>query len=185
MAHQMRESAADQQPGRPWDSGTPSAWVLDVTQSTFAFRVKHFWGLVTVQGHFTQVEGQVTVDAAGVVAVSVRIDAASLDTKQQQRDKHLRSADFFHVEQHPTVTFVSRQVTPLGADRLRVDGDLTAAGRTLPLTFEARLGTSGERITVDAEVPVDRRVFGMTWSPLGMAASTALLVVHAQFTKTS
>jgi polyisoprenoid-binding protein YceI len=185
MAHQMPESAAIPRTPSPWDSGTPSAWVLDATQSTFAFRVKHFWGLVTVQGHFTQVEGQATVDAAGAVAVSVRIHAASLDTKQQQRDKHLRSVDFFHVEQHPSVTFVSRQVTPVDVNRLRVQGDLTVAGRTLSLAFEARLSTSGERITVDADVPVDRRVFRMTWSPLGMAAATALLVVHAQFTQKS
>src|SRR5262249_47646292 len=149
----------------PWDSSAPSAWVLDGAHSTFTFRVKHFWGLITVQGHFTQVDGQATVDATGAVTASVRIDAASLDTKQRQRDKHLCSADFFHVEQHPNVSFVSRQVTPLGAERLRVQGDLTAAGRTLPVDFEARLHTSDERIAVEAEVAVDRRVFGMTWSP--------------------
>ena len=65
------------------------------------------------------------------------VPAASLDSKQQQRDKHLRSADFFHVDRHPTVTFATRKVTALGADRVRVEGDLTAAGHTLPLTFEA------------------------------------------------
>jgi polyisoprenoid-binding protein YceI len=73
----------------------------------------------------------------------------------------------------------------VGADRIRVQGDLTAAGRTLPLDFEARLNTSDERIVVEAEVAVDRRVFGMTWSPLGMAAATALLVIHAEFTRKS
>ena len=101
-------------------SSAPSAWVLDGARSTFAFRVKHFWGLMTVQGHFTQVDGQATVDADGAVAVRIDIAAASLDTKQRQRDTHLRSADFFHVAQHPTVTFVSRQVTPQDAEKLRV-----------------------------------------------------------------
>jgi polyisoprenoid-binding protein YceI len=183
MVQQIRESAAGGRMPSPSAAAAPSAWVLDATQASFAFRVKHFWGLMTVKGHFTRVEGQAEVDAAGAITVSVRIDATSVDTKQQQRDKHLRSADFFHVAEHPTVTFVSRQVAPLGPDRLHVQGDLTAAGRTLPLTFEARLSTSDEQITVDAEVPVDRRVFGMTWSPLGMAAATALLVVHAPFTR--
>ncbi len=167
----------------PWASSTPSTWILDAAASSFAFRVKHFWGLMTVQGHFTQVDGQATVDGAGEVTVSVRIDAASLDTKQRQRDTHLRSADFFHVAQHPTVSFVSRRVTPVGADRLRVQGELTAAGRTLPLDVEARLRTSEERIAVEAEVAVDRRAFGMTWSPLGMAAATAVLVIRATFTR--
>jgi polyisoprenoid-binding protein YceI len=167
----------------PWEGSAPSVWTLDAAQSTFTFRVKHFWGLMTVQGHFTQAAGEATLDAGGAVAVRLEIDAASLDTKHRQRDKHLRSEDFFHIAQHPTVTFVSRQVTPLDAERVRVQGDLTAAGHTLALAFEARLSTSGERIVVEAEVPVDRRVFGMTWSPLGMAAATAVLVVHAEFTR--
>lgn len=178
-------TAQQSRAARPWEGSGPSVWTLDAAQSTFAFRVKHFWGLMTVQGHFTQAAGEATVDAGGAVAVHVEIDVASLDTKHGQRDKHLRSEDFFHVAQHPTVTFVSRQVTSLDAERLRVQGDLTAAGRTHPLDVEARLSTSGERIVVEAEVPVDRRVFGMTWSPLGMAATTAVLVVKATFTRTA
>lgn len=171
------------QSARPWDGSAPSVWTLDAAQSTFAFRVKHFWGLMTVQGHFVQAMGEATVDSDGAVVVRVEIDAESLDTKHGQRDKHLRSKDFFHVAQHPTVTFVSRQVTPLDGEQLRVQGDLTAAGHTLALDFEAHLSTSGERIVAEAEVPVDRRVLGMTWSPLGMAAATAVLVVHAEFTR--
>ncbi|HKC76091.1 MAG TPA: YceI family protein [Chloroflexota bacterium] len=182
MVQDVRNSAAPLRAVRPWDGSTPGVWVLDPAQSHFEYGVKHFWGLMTVRGHFTQVEGQAEVDDAGAVAATVRIAAASLDSKQQQRDKHLRSADFFHVDRHPTVTFATRKVTALGADRVRVEGDLTAAGHTLPLTFEARLTQAGDQIGVDAEVTVDRTAFGMTWSPLGMASSRALLVVHAQFT---
>jgi polyisoprenoid-binding protein YceI len=156
---------------------------LDAARSSFGFQVKHFWGLVTVHGHFARFEGQAQVDAAGAVAASVRIDAASLDTEQKQRDKHLRSADFFHVEQQPIVTFTTGQVTALGAERLRVEGNLTAAGRSQPLSFEARLTATGDSLIVDAEVSVDRTAFGMTWSPLRMASATALLVVRAQFNK--
>ena len=177
MTVQQRQST------RPWEGSAPSVWTLDAAQSTFDFRVKHFWGLMVVQGHFAQATGDATVDADGAVVVRVDIDAASLDTKHGQRDKHLRSEDFFHVAQHPTVTFGSRQVTPLDGARLRVQGDLTAAGHTLVLDVEARVSASGERIVVEAEVPVDRRAFGMTWSPLGMAAATAVLVVHAEFTR--
>jgi polyisoprenoid-binding protein YceI len=179
MAQEIRNSAAV----RPWDSSTPGVWELDATQSHFEFRVKHFWGLMTVRGHFTQMEGRAEVDDSGTVSATVRIAATSVDSKQKQRDKHLRDADFFHVDKHPTVTFTSRKVTALSADRVSLEGDLTAAGRTQPLTFEARLTAAGDQITVDAEVNVDRTAFGMTWSPMGMAASTALLVAHAQFNK--
>lgn len=183
MTQTSRNGAATQLTVRPWDSSTASTWELDATQSTFEFRVKHFWGLMTVRGYFRQVEGQAEVDASGAISATVRIDAASLDTKQQQRDKHLRSADFFHVEKHPTVAFTARKVTTQSADRLRVEGDLTAAGHTQPLAFEARLTPAGDRMIVEADVTVDRTAFGMTWSPLGMASSTALLVVRAQFNK--
>src|SRR5262249_17423544 len=131
---------------RPLGNPAPGAWVLDVSQSDFEFRVKHFWGLMTVRGHFTQVEGQAEVDDYGAVSATVRIAATSLDTRQQQRDKHLRSAEFFHVEKHPAVTFSTRTVTTLSAGRVRVEGDLMAAGHTRPLTFEARLTEAGDQI---------------------------------------
>jgi polyisoprenoid-binding protein YceI len=183
MVSQIRDDTATLRTLHPWGSTTPSRWALDASQSTFEFRVKHFWGLMTVSGHFTRFEGQAEVGGSGSVSASVRIDATSLDTKQKQRDKHLRSADFFDVEKHPNVTFTTRQVTALGADRVRVEGDLTVAGRAQPLAFEARLTAADDRITIDAEVSVDRTAFGMTWSPLRMASSTALLVVRAQFNR--
>lgn len=178
-----RETTTNPAPVGPWPGAFPSAWLLNSDQSTFAFRVKHFWGLMTVQGHFERFEGQAQVDAAGTAVASIRIEATSLDTKKQQRDKHLRSADFFGVEQFPTVTFTTQQVAVLSAGRLKVEGELTAAGRSRPLTFEARFTAGANRVIVDAEASVDRTAFGMTWSPLHMASATAVLVVHAQFDK--
>jgi polyisoprenoid-binding protein YceI len=183
MAKDIGNGAAAPRAVRPISGVAAGNWVLDASSSRFEFRVKHFWGLITVRGYFKQFEGSAEVDESGALSATLRIDAASLDSKQKQRDKHLRSADFFHVEQHPTVTFVTRQVTALSADRLRVEGDLTIAGHTEPVTFEARLTPSADRVVVDAEVSVDRTAFGMTWSPLRIASGTALLVVHAQFNK--
>ncbi len=159
-------------------------WALEAGRSRFEFRVRHFWGLMTVRGQITRAEGTAEVGADGAIAATLSLDAASLDTKQGQRDKHLRSKDFFDVANHPTVTFTSKQVTGQGTDRLDVQGELSIAGHSQSITFEARLSeASGKSVTVDAEVSVDRTAFGMTWSPLGMAAPTSVLVVHAQFTK--
>lgn len=164
---------------------TAGAWVLDAAASRFEFQVKNLWGLMTVAGHFQRAEGRAYVDASGSISANVNIDAASLETKQRMRDKHLRSADFFHVERHPMVTFSTTKVRMLGADRLEVEGDLTARGHTERLTFEARLAQSGSTVTVDAMVPADRTRFGMTHIPLHMASPTAVLVVRAGFKRQS
>jgi polyisoprenoid-binding protein YceI len=121
------------------------------------------------------------------VSGSVEATAASLDSGNAKRDQHLRSADFFDVANHPSVVFALVQVDPLGNDQVRVTGHLRAAGRSQPITFDAHLSdATAERVTVDGELSVDRRTgFGMNWSPLGMASSTVLLVVHAQFAKSA
>lgn len=165
-------------------TGTPVAvgtWVLDTAASRFEFQVRSFWGLMKVSGVFRWAEGRAQVDASGSIVANVKIDAASVDSKQKQRDKHLRSAQFFHVEQHPTVTFSTTTVSVFDAGRLLVEGDLTVAGHTARLAFQALLTQSGNTVTVDARVPVDRTDFGMTHNPLHMVSSTALLVAHAQF----
>lgn len=159
-------------------------WKLDAGHSRFEFRVKHFWGLMTVRGQLTRAEGTAEVDPAGEISVALHLDASSLDTKQKQRDKHLRSADFFDIANHPTATFTSKRVTAQDAGHLSVEGELSVAGHSQTVAFDALLSeVSGKTATVDAELSVDRTAFGMTWSPLRMSASTALLVIHAQFTK--
>jgi polyisoprenoid-binding protein YceI len=96
-------------------------WVLDAAASRFEFQVKHFWGLLTVRGYFPRAAGQASVDASSSLAATLQIDAASVESKQQQRDKHLRSEDFFDVERHPTITLATRKVTVLAADRVMCD----------------------------------------------------------------
>jgi polyisoprenoid-binding protein YceI len=160
-------------------------WVLDAAASRFEFQVRSFWGLMTVHGVFRWAVGRAEVAASGSIDASVKIDAASVDTKLQRRDKHLRSTQFFHVEQHPTASFSTSSVDVLAADRLLVIGDLTVAGHTTQITFEARLTRSDNAVTVDARVPVDRTRFGMTYNLLHMVSPTALLIVRAQFSATS
>ena len=80
-------------------------WTLDPDKSSAEFAVKHFWGLITVRGHFNAIEGELSIDPAGAVAGELRINAASVDTGNKQRDKHLRSADFFGADEHPQVVY--------------------------------------------------------------------------------
>lgn len=89
----------------------PGTWALDAQSSSVGFSNKSFWGLVTVHGTFTRLEGHATISAPGTGQGSVTIAAASLDTKNKKRDEHLRSKAFFDVENHPSITFTAGQVT--------------------------------------------------------------------------
>jgi polyisoprenoid-binding protein YceI len=102
-------------------------WRIDPDRSSVAFQVKHFWGLATVKGAFTRYEG--TLDLSDTIELTV--DAGSVDTNHAKRDKHLRSDDFFGVEQHPSIRFVSSRAT-LDGEHLHVHGQLNARDVTLP-----------------------------------------------------
>jgi polyisoprenoid-binding protein YceI len=152
----------------PTASGT--AWRIDPSHSHVEFSVKHLM-IARVKGRFAGVAGTVRLEPglAGS-SVEVVIDASSIDTRDQRRDAHLRSADFFDVETFPELTFRSRQVTPLGTGDFRVVGDLTIRDVTRAVTLEvADEGRSGdpwggERAGFSATTMLDRRDFGLTWN---------------------
>jgi polyisoprenoid-binding protein YceI len=161
-------------------------WVLDPRASRVEFRVRHFWGAVTVRGWFERLEGEGTVGPDGKVTGQLVVDAASLTTKNKQRDRHLRSGDFFDAADHPrAVVTVSRaELAPSG--QLAAEGELEAAGVREPLNFTAEVvGASADSVTLQAEVTVDRSRFGMTWSPLRIASMQATGSVTARFTRAS
>src|SRR6516225_6440170 len=81
-------------------SGGQGQWELDPAASTVEFRVKHFWGAITVHGRFHKLSGSGTVDEDGTIAGQLRIDTNSLSTNNKQRDKHLLSSDFFDADHH-------------------------------------------------------------------------------------
>ena len=166
------------------DGALAGRWTLDPQQSRAEFRVRHFWHTITVAGQFGQLEGQGTVSPDGTVTGQLVIDAASLSTKNKQRDKHLRSADFFDVEKHPRVVLTVRQAALSDDGRLSAEGTLEAAGASKPVTFTADItDASRDAVTLRAELTVDRSQFGMTWSPLRMAAMQATGSVTARFTR--
>lgn len=151
-----------------------TTWTLDPAHSQVEFTARHMM-ITKVRGRFGTVNGVVKVDEADYSnsRVEVEIGAASIDTREDDRDAHLRSADFLDVENHPTLTFRSTRVEGLelepGAE-FRVVGDLTIRGTTKEVTLEAVYegrGTDpwgGERLGFSADTVIDRREFGLEWN---------------------
>ena len=181
-------TADGQQQVRPDTSALtgPSRWTLDPARSSVTLRHKTMWGLVTVGGAFGDLAGQAEVGADGTARGQLEIGAASLDTGNAKRDKHLRSADFFNADEHPHIVAVLQRADLAGGagDQVTVTGQLTAAGVTRPLTFTATLAEVTESaVTVRAEAEIDRAQFGMTWNQLGMLRGPATISVVARFTR--
>jgi polyisoprenoid-binding protein YceI len=160
-------------------------WVLDPEQSSVTFAVKHFWGLVTVRGRFDRVSGSGNVSETGAISASVTVDAGSLDTKNRRRDDHLRSSDFFATDAHPSVVITTTRVdAPRDREPWVMAADLSAAGRTVPVDVELTLDEATEATAhVRARLVTDRTQFEMTWSPLGMASSTAVVDADLRFVR--
>jgi polyisoprenoid-binding protein YceI len=166
------------------DGTAAGSWVLDPAGSTAEFRVKHFWGAITVRGTLGLMAGQAAVSPDGTVTGRISFDARSLDTGHQQRDKHLHSADFFHVDEHPQAVPTVTSARPAGPDGLECQGTLDVAGYARPVTFTTHIQeATGQAVVLTAELQVDRGQFGMTWSPLHMASMTAQGIVKARFTR--
>jgi len=152
-------------------------WRLDPDRSSIEFEVPHFYGLVTVKGRFERYEG--ILDMRSEPAVELTIESDSLDTNQRRRDKHLRSADFFDVEHHPEVRFVSDSAE-LDGERLTVHGQLHAAGKAIPMVLDATLRQLDGELEIEAVTEADHRELGMTWSPLGILRSPSKLLVRGR-----
>ena len=171
-------------------------WVLDPGASSVQLKNRSLAGLVQVSGVFREVSGYGTVAADGTVSGTLTIAAASVDTKNSRRDKHLRSADLFDAVTYPDITFTADGIRASGPG-VAVTGALTVRGRTGPLSFDAAatvttavtaataavITSGGREIWLDAEVIVDRASFGITWNPLGLVSMNSTIVIHAVFTR--
>jgi polyisoprenoid-binding protein YceI len=156
------------------------AWRLDPARSSVAFHVRHFYGLMTVKGEFADYEG--TLDLSAMPAVELTIRADSLNTKLAKRDEHLRSEDFFDVERHPQVRFISDRAS-LDDETLRVRGQLHAAGRQIPLELGATVREIDGELAIEAVTEADHRELGMTWSPLGILRAPSRLIVRGRLVR--
>ena len=156
-------------------------WTVDVDESSVAFAVKTFWGLMTVHGRFDQFDGSYQVGPFGTT-IEFTIDADSLDTGHATRDKHLRSSDFFHVVEHSQIRFTSTRVHQVTSEILHVAGRLEAAGKVVPLEFASTLRSLDGALEMEARTTVDPRQFGMSSGRLGMIRPPATLHVRARMT---
>ena len=146
-------------------------WSIDAAHSNVEFAVKHLM-ISTVRGRFADVQGTVTENEEDPAksSINVVINTASIDTRQEQRDAHLRSGDFFDSEKFPTMTFVSRKIEPKGDAEFRVTGDLTIRDITrevvLAVTSEGRGGDpwGGQRAGFSATAKINRSEFNLTWN---------------------
>lgn len=145
-------------------------WELDPTHTTVSFSARHLM-VSKVRGRFGSFRGTITVgDDPLVSAVRAEIDTASIDTKDEQRDGHLKSPDFLDVERYPTITFVSTGVRDAGGGEYDLDGDLTITGTTRPVTLKvvsngvAKDPWGGTRAGFEATTEFSRKDFGLEWN---------------------
>jgi polyisoprenoid-binding protein YceI len=145
-------------------------WVVDRVHSEASFQVRHF--VSKVRGRFTDFEGTIQVDRARPEASTVefKIKATSIDTDNERRDGHLRTADFFDVATYPEITFKSSKVVPRGNNAYDVTGAFSMHGVTreitVPVTFLgfAKDNQGGEKAGFEATAVINRKDFGMTWN---------------------
>ncbi|HEX2253165.1 MAG TPA: YceI family protein [Thermoanaerobaculia bacterium] len=143
----------------------PTTWNVDAVHSNVGFEVRHF--LTQVPGRFGEYEGVIVYDPANPAAssVSFTVQTASIDTNNERRDGHLRSADFFDAEKFPTLSFQSKKVAALGENRLAVTGDFTMHGVTKEITVPVEvLGVMGDKAGFQTEFEVDRTEYGVLWN---------------------
>jgi polyisoprenoid-binding protein YceI len=146
-------------------------YALDASHTRIGFVARH--AMVTkVRGAFNDFEGTIRIDGAEPAksSATVTIKAASIDTRNAQRDDHIRGADFLELEKYPEITFVSREVAQTGDSTFEVTGDLTVKDVTRPVTVEFEYeGTATDpfgnvRVGFEGSVTISRKDFGITWN---------------------
>jgi polyisoprenoid-binding protein YceI len=170
-------------------------WTIDPSHASFEFVARHL--MAKVRGRFSGVSGATQIAEAPVAStLEVEIDASTVDTRDPQRDAHLRSSDFFGVEDHPTIAFRSTAVRPgAGETEWKVDGELTIRGVTRPVSVDVEFLGAGvdpwgnQRIGFSGVVPeINREAWGLTWNAAletggVLLARTVRLEIEAELIK--
>ena len=149
-----------------------TTWNIDPVHSAAEFKVKHMM-ISNVKGHFPKVSGKLTLDESDLTKskIEAEIETASIETRDAQRDGHLKSPDFFHVEKFPTMSFKSTGIKVVRSGELSVEGDLTIRDTTRKVLFTVEGPTAATkdpwgntRVAVSATTKINRTDFGLTWN---------------------
>jgi len=173
-----------------------TTWNLDPAHTVAEFKVKHMM-IANVKGHFSKVSGVLIRDESNPAndRVEATIEAASIETRNEQRDGHLKSADFFDVEKFPTLHFKSTGISVVGDGELSVEGDLTIRGVTRKVRFAVEGPTppakdpwGSTRIGISASTKINRKDFGLTWNTALetggiLVGDDVTIILDAQFVK--
>ncbi len=144
----------------------PARWTLDPSATHASFLAWTLWGLIPVRGTLIARSGHLLVEPPSASG-EVVLDAASVNTRLRLRNFHLRTRDYFNASRHPDVRFVAHTLTALGPDRISVQGELTVAGHTAPVTLECSTRLQGsDRLELTGQAQVDRRSFAMSGGQL-------------------
>src|ERR1700756_4321943 len=173
----------------PQTTTSTTTWNIDPAHSVAEFKVKHMM-IANVKGHFSKVTGVLVHDESDRTKsrVEATIEAASIETRESQRDTHLKSADFLHVEKFPTLSFKSTDIKVADDGELKVQGDLTIRGVTRKVTFAVEGPTpptkdpwGNVRIAISATTKSNRNDYGLTWNA---ALETGGILVGEEITIT-
>jgi polyisoprenoid-binding protein YceI len=153
-------------------ASSTTTWNIDPTHSVAEFKVKHMM-ISNVKGHFAKVTGALTLDESVLAnsRVEAVIEVASLETRDAQRDAHLKGADFFDAEKFPTLSFKSTGLSIVRDGELAIEGDLTIRDVTRKVIFSAEGPTppikdpwGNIKVAVSATTKISRKEFGLTWN---------------------
>jgi polyisoprenoid-binding protein YceI len=173
-----------------------TTWNIDPVHSVAEFKVKHMM-ISNVKGQFAGIKGLLTLDEVNISnsQVQASIDAASITTRDAQRDAHLKSADFLDVEKIPTLSFKSTRVSRVGNGELAVAGDLTIHGVTRNVVFAVEGPTppakdpwGNTRLGLSGTTKINRKDFGLTWNATLetggiLVGDEVTITLEAQFVK--
>ena len=155
---------------------------IDGSHTSIGFSIRHLM-ISKVRGSFAAVSGTIELPETGVIPVSVKaeIEAGSIDTREAQRDAHLKSPDFFEVEKYPKLRFESTKIEATGDKTFRMTGDLEIRGTKRSVSFDAEASDSGadpfgggERVAYEAKTKIKRSDFGLTWNSALEAGGVAV-----------
>lgn len=172
-------------------------WVIDRAHSELGFSIRHMM-IATVHGRFKEFEGYIDFDPANPAAAGgeININVASIDTREEGRNNHLRSGDFFDIEKYPEIHFKSTSIQPVNKSEFKVTGDLTIRDVTKPITFNVEIAGiikdpyGKERAGLSATGSINRFDYGLTWNNVIetgalVAGDTVKIAVEIEATRES